>query len=425
VRLPIEAWIEANGLPREAAISFEESIICYKAGANRAALLFAYASWGLTLRYRLLAATPPNGFSDSHWKGIVEKLRSEDTWDVQVFQCTQQTSPAPVFDVSEDAREQIKYWKNRRNDCAHFKLNRIEGSHVESFWSFLQSAFGRFVPIGSTESLINQIGRHFDIDHTAPGTPVVHLVHLISSSVDPARLVEFFHSVAELLCFKIANKRLYSAVALAFYEGVFMHGSQDAIARLTEFVHSDNDLLWGVVCYNPVRAVLLVGLPDTVRQFWRRRLFREGSPGGLHVYATFLRLNLIPSAELDESIGYAVPGHSSGVPDQEDLRTLQRTNFFSRFGAYAFHEDRIQDFAWANGNAELICWYLETFEIVDKTALAISDAFARSHYATVLRERVAALMQVNSKKKGEFCSALGRVGRDWPARLDVNVENKP
>lgn len=105
-----------------------------------------------------------------------------------MFDCTQMRSPKAIFTVDDHVRDEFKYWKDRRNDCAHFKSNTIAASHVESFWLFLQSRIGRWVPNGSAQDLIERLARHFDSNLTPPGTDVWLLIALISHAVPHAEL---------------------------------------------------------------------------------------------------------------------------------------------------------------------------------------------------------------------------------------------
>jgi hypothetical protein len=49
------------------------------------------------------------------WQDVLESLRSEDTWDMQVFDCTQARDSGKYFDASDDLRTQARYWRDRRN----------------------------------------------------------------------------------------------------------------------------------------------------------------------------------------------------------------------------------------------------------------------------------------------------------------------
>lgn len=187
VKLPIQEWLEGKNLGTDADALFEESVQCFKAGAYRAALLMSYLGFQSILRDRILSAGAPAGVPPGMWSSIQSKLRSDDEWDPSVFDATQQKAPAPVFPVSEDLRQQVTYWKNRRNDCAHSKPGPITASHVEAFWVFVRAHSSKFAVNGSIEALLEKLKRHFDASITPPGTDATPLADEFTSIVD-ARL---------------------------------------------------------------------------------------------------------------------------------------------------------------------------------------------------------------------------------------------
>ena len=121
---------------------FNEAIICHKVGAYKAAMILSYLGFMSVLKKRVLNSDPPSSFVLLEWQGDYQrKLQNDDSWDKDLFDFTQQENSRggvskKIFDISSDLREQIKYWKNRRNDCAHSKNQHIEYFHIESFWTF-------------------------------------------------------------------------------------------------------------------------------------------------------------------------------------------------------------------------------------------------------------------------------------------------
>ncbi len=221
MQLIIEQWLVEADLPQEATIAFNEAVRCYKAGAYRAALLFSYLGWGLSLRIRILTAHSPAGITPNLWAGIGARLRNEDKWDDEVFECTQRSTPAPIFEVSDDLRRQVRFWRDRRNDCAHFKVNEIGGSYVEAFWQFFRSNFPKFVPRGSQAALIEKILRFFDPNQTPPGSDINSIVALIASSIEASNLVIFFEEVVGGLTITVGAASLRRARDLSiFFEGI-------------------------------------------------------------------------------------------------------------------------------------------------------------------------------------------------------------
>ena len=131
MKLPIEKWAEEHELPKEATEALQEACRSFKAGEYSADLLFSYLAWNLVLRRRIMAARCPPGFPQGRWDALQADMTNEDKWDGEVFGSTQTKGPVPIFDVSDDLRTQVRFWKDRRNDCAHLKDNRIDDPHVE------------------------------------------------------------------------------------------------------------------------------------------------------------------------------------------------------------------------------------------------------------------------------------------------------
>ena len=138
MKLPFEEWILSQEISADAKDLISEAIVCYKANANRAALLFSYLCFQTIIRDRMLNANRPDNIPEGMWTDILKKLRNEDTWDQTVFDNLQRQQPKEIFILNDDIRNQITYWKNRRNDCAHSKNNIIGVSHVdEKFLVFI------------------------------------------------------------------------------------------------------------------------------------------------------------------------------------------------------------------------------------------------------------------------------------------------
>ncbi|KAA6314826.1 hypothetical protein EZS27_034619 [termite gut metagenome] len=149
MKLKIEYWINDNNFSDAITNIFSESVMCYKNGIYRPALLLSYISFMNILRERILVSDGPKVFEKSQWNQIQRNVIKDETWEKAVFDATQQRGKIEqstkaktrdtIFSISETIREEIFYWKNRRNDCAHFKTNHIDAFHVEAFWAFLQS----------------------------------------------------------------------------------------------------------------------------------------------------------------------------------------------------------------------------------------------------------------------------------------------
>jgi hypothetical protein len=46
--------------------------------------------------------------------------------------------------VVTDERGHPDFWRDRRNECAHFKNNPINSSHADAYWLFLRSQLDNY-----------------------------------------------------------------------------------------------------------------------------------------------------------------------------------------------------------------------------------------------------------------------------------------
>jgi len=64
MKLQLEQWLDDQTLSSESQSCFEESFICYKVAAYKAALLFGYLGFLTTIRDRILQSRSPEGIPE-------------------------------------------------------------------------------------------------------------------------------------------------------------------------------------------------------------------------------------------------------------------------------------------------------------------------------------------------------------------------
>lgn len=421
--LHIEKWIAEIPLPKESVVAFQEAAIAYKAGANRAALLFSYLAWGLTLRDRILKAPgAPTGVTQEHWEAILRRLRDDDRWDAQVFDCTQMQSPAPLFTVSDDLRVQVRYWRDRRNDCAHFKLNEIDAPHVEAFWAFIRSNLGRFVPRGSEAELTDALLRYFDANVTAPGTDLIPLVKRIPGSMTRDRFKPFILNAREALTTSWGTVTLPRSDEFNFFLATCLSEGGLLGEAALEVLLEDRAALVGTLRIWPQTAGYMSGHPEHIRELWRKDLFKKGHTD-LRIYASLLRNSLIPPEQLEEANDRAVKGISGDVPDSGDVAVLDAAGFFAAFRALAFEQRYVNQFAWGNANAPMVTWYLEHFPLDETVARAICESFGAPPYPFAAETALRELFSGNSRKYAELCTMAQQIGCAVPTGWTAATAN--
>lgn len=412
--LPLERWLSDADLPEEANVAFSEAVRCYKAGASRAALLFSYLGWGLALRRRILLAQCPPGIKPKQWTDIGEKLRKEDRWESQVFDCSQMTQPATIFDVSEDLRFQVRFWRDRRNDCAHFKANDIGESHVEAFWQFVRSNLAKFVPRGTRAALIEEIKKFFDANRTPPGSNIRPLVDLIPVSIEPGQATSFFQTIVDEFSFSPELRSAREPVLL--FEGILAANSARIVKDLGEYLANETWLLLPLLRSNPSRVLNWHANREVIRRIWRELLFSDGRQD-LAVYVALIRNDLIPAGEIEESNSWIVGKLNGDIPGSQELEFLRAADFFTCFARYAFDERKVDEFDWGNRNAQTIRWYVETFPITPKTATVLCSVFWGPPFPFEVRDALGSLFEANSEKRRELESVASEAGLEVPKSI--------
>lgn len=418
MELPIEAWAVDNALPDEARVAIAESARCHKAGAYRAALLFGYVAWGLSVRHRLLSATCPNGVPPGRWAKLQTDLQSDDVWDQEVFDSTQTLNPAPIFDVPPDVRQQVRYWKDRRNDCAHYKRNQILAAHVEAFWAFMQSNLGRFVPNGSIADLLARVERHFDPNLTPPGQSIAPIVRMIPSAVAVAELPQLMREAQARLRTTVGNLTIPRIdEQIFFFDAIFASGQADSTNALVDHLVSEQDLFVRFICRHPERILFFNKHPTLIRELWRKHLF-SSNRADLPTFAALLRNNLIPSGELVEACQRTVSSLNGDVPSALDTPCLVNSGWVRALRDYAFGQPcKVNEFAWGNRNAAAIQWLLMHEPIAGDVAEKLCSTFSAPPYPFMVCDTLRNFFAQNAAKKAEFQAAATQAGCVPPSTL--------
>ena len=191
MRIPLESWLDTQKISLEAIACFQESFICFRAGAYKAALLFGYLGFMHVLRDRILASPSPRESLPGQWQKIQNNMRKAETWDTSVFDTTEQKAPAPIFIVTDDLRHQIRFWKDRRNDCAHSKDNKITTGYIEALYAFIEANLNKLVVNGSRNEMMRRIMNHFDVSLTPPGASPLPLIYDLPNAVFSTDLPDF------------------------------------------------------------------------------------------------------------------------------------------------------------------------------------------------------------------------------------------
>lgn len=254
-------------------VLFADSITCYKAGANRASLLFSYLALLTILKERIISGTKPGLFPQGEWDNMTSKLQNEDLWEANVFDAVQRQERTdlttgtrtkdPVFNITENLRHQIRYWKDRRNDCAHYKDNIIDNSHVESFWNFMESNLSKISIEGGMQSLINKIIRHFDPTITPPEKDITPLIEQIEFSVERTKLKDFWSYLLDSGAHPVG----LSPQKLQLTNKSLEVSKDFVNLHLIAIIKENKEYLRGFLSEHPDKVLRFNFTPEEVRQF--------------------------------------------------------------------------------------------------------------------------------------------------------------
>jgi len=413
MRLEFEDWILSQEISETAKDLFEEAITCYKASAYRASLLLSYLGFQTVVKDRILAARQPSGISDKLWNSIIEGVRDDDKWDSKVFETIQRKSPSPIFNLSDDLRHQVAYWKNRRNDCAHSKRNAIGFSHVESFWLFIRSNLAKFVVSGSKEALLDDIRVHFDRSLTPAGADYSFIIEQIPSAIEADELQEFFEGVHQVFTQLYRQPpNTYSEDEIGFFNRMLNIKDTLVTSNLVTFLKAREGLLVAVLRANPNRLLYFADDAAFVRKLWYEKLIPV-SQSDFALYCSLLRNRLIPQDQIQEAHRRIIPHLFDVTLTDEFCPILEESGFFQAFREIVFLKSDspsglplADDFNWGNRNRQLVVFYLDRFGIDRDIAYSLSRIFSKDNHPFELKKRINAFLSQNAEKREQFLSVF-------------------
>jgi hypothetical protein len=409
MKLDIETWLETQSVPLIASELVNEAVACYKAGAYRAALMFSYIGFMQILKERILAASKPDGITVPHWKGIQESLKNDEKWDKSLFDVIRCTTPAKlVFKITDDLRNQVLYWKDRRNDCAHSKSSLIAHHQVESFWSFMISNLPKLVVIGSKEEIISKIKIHYDLTLTPPNEDPFSIIDQIPHAVHDPDFDAFMEDIDK------AFKKIGREEKTGFYNKLLDVKDPAKQKKVEEHLKANELLLMDILASHPVRVSILKGEKTLVRRVWHFHLNSLTSRNDLEIYCALLRNNLIPSKEISEANEHIVKTMRGYEPQIHYIETLRDNHFFDALENIAFDNYTIDDFDWANANVKMMAFHLKHNALSEKAVKAICNAYSGKPHPWTMASGLTTFFEENTDIKKSFVKIAKKLGGDLP-----------
>lgn len=426
MKLRIENWIDNNNFSEDVNVLFSDAVTCYKSGANRASLLFSYLAFLTILKERIIGGTKPNLFEEDYWNNLIAKLQNENLWEANVFESTQQREKIdqatkqrtrdPIFNINEDLRLQIKYWKDRRNDCAHYKDNIIDTFHVESFWAFMESNMSKITIEGGMQSLINKIYKHFDPTITPPDKDITPLIQEIEYSVDRTKLKHFWETLLNNgeWSFELSNRKQELISKSLEVNTGFVNDS------LITIIKSNKHYLKDFLSNHPDKILNFNFNEEEVRKFWKTQL--TSCNNILGVYTSFLRNGLIPKNEIAEANKMILSVIREYSPTINEHQILYGNGFLDAFKQGILNNSSftgIRSYLYVNDKADIISGVIKNYPSDRDIIMRIVEHYSQQNNSDWLLERFNNIFIAGSAITLEYTNILQTENVEIPEKLNT------
>jgi len=415
MKIQFDTWLFKTERSLNVTTLFEEAIKSYKNSAYRASLLFSYLGLLTIIKELIIKSVKPTSVIQGRWDSIILKLQNDDLWEKTVYEEIVNSS-APIFNIDEDIRQQFKYWKDRRNDCAHFKENEIEFHHTESFWSFIKSNLSKITIEGGMESLLKKYELHFNPTFTPPDTDFSELVLEIENAVEDKDLSDFWQELLlriDQYGFLFHNESNVTKV----FQKVFEICPERIKDNLSEYLKARNNDLTIIGLYPELLNNFKYSASE-IRSIWRVRIF-QNEYIAFTIYSALLRNSLIPANEINEANEYILEKLTGYRPKRDEEHFALASN---GFGETIFHigfvTKRLEDwYMWVNPRADLLLYYIEKYPLKSETVEVICEMYTRDKYSFWLSERIENLFKEKTEKRTEFHQLANAKGFVIPSKL--------
>lgn len=424
MKLKFETWIVENHFPENAKNLFKTSADCYKAQAYSASLLMGYLGFLVTLKERVMSAEKPNLFPSGLWKNLITNLKNEDKWEESIFNASLQKEKTdgakpsvrtqdPVFVINDNLRTQIRYWKDRRNDCVHNKDNSITISHVENFWTFLQSNLQKITIEGGKVTLLNKFKKHYDRSYTAANEDVEPLIKEIKSAVTKLEMHDFWRELFD----DVSDLWDYSN-EISLISKIIKINDTEIIESLILYLKSDEILLKAYINEHPSIISFLGYTKPEIRIFWNKKIGSMTNVMG--VYASMLRNNLIPTEEIKEANKKLVHLYKY-AESPDDHYVLSFHGFGEVLYEHLFIENNPSQrkyWEFMNKHYGLYTKYIELYDLKNEVVKIICEELCKTEWVSYfLRESLDRLFLRNPTKMEEFKEKAAKMSLILPSQI--------
>lgn len=272
-----------------------DAIRCYRHGIARPALMLSYIAFIQAVRNNLLNSEMPSGFKKARWDACMNNLRSEDKWDSEVVVCIRKrangTNDPAFFELPDTLRDDVCFWRNRRNDCALYKDSEITLSHVAAFWVFMMDNYNKFTPIGSLMQSVNDYKRHYNLSITPREASTDKIFKRLCLAINTDDdLLLFLRETDSCMKYEEQAKLLHDLLMIERHRVKVISFLVDNLKRVRMYL-----------ALKPADVSIILGNnPEMTCKLWYDDFMLFASCA--NVYVEMLRAKMIPRGEIKESL---------------------------------------------------------------------------------------------------------------------------
>lgn len=367
MRIEFEDWVKNQSFSKSVIFLYEESFKSYRGQAFSAALMYTHLAFFESIKQKIRKVQNiPDGINEIEWeRNYLKPILNDDTWDTSIYTFLTQKDNTKkskkIFNLPDVIREEITYWKNKRNTAVHFRNEKINYAHVESYWNFIENNYLKINVIGSKSSYFDKIEEFFNPELTSDKESDLNLIEDLKAYFDPNDSNFFFKIITSTL--KIANKKWEGFITNL----IVKHYNHPIIDQINHHFAEDlnTSTLHILLRNNP--QILSVLTPDnkTIRSLWRNHLFKTGFNDFNIINDLFIHkyLNEESSEEVFNHIFSDVVSQDF-IPSNLIIKNLNKFKFYECFEDKLFNNlEKSWDFNRMNNQANYYLFFLENYPI--------------------------------------------------------------
>lgn len=392
----------------------DDAIRCYKFDIPRPALMLSYIAFMFAVRKNILVMDRPFGYTEGHWNNLMSELRSQNKADEAFITCIttkEDYEPKPnhdklkraaIFSIPDSLRNEVVYWKDRRNDCAHYKKGEVSLSHVSAFWQFMMSKYKFFFPGGTLAKSIEEYTRFFDPQYTAPNESDTDLFkRLVVSIVGKDDIRN--------LIIGLRDNHVNGQKAFDLFHRLYIGSNEVVHQAFDEFNKEHDDFALKVVRRYPDTIAMVYGNnPQKVRELWY-------NDDEMTIYTSLLEHRLIPDEQIEESFKRKLDAwedrNSAPYINDKQHKVLSDSGFFDYFITYKYGLDNTTvRYERINGRIDFYGDLLMSCPMNEKTVQALVAVFTNNNYPYSLKSRLRDKFNRGELDKAKYLEIVQRLG---------------